>query len=177
LAAIEPREEKETNMAEEAVKSAGKLDVLGDETFMSADNLRTYMTNMGMTKAAKEVAAMAKADAARETLIRTLQEKLDLTPAKVAELKQNLVAKLHSAAERGETEVMVMRFPNSLCSDKGRAINNAEAGWPDSLTGRPRQAYEFWRDHLKDANYRLTAMVVDWPAGLPGDIALFVSWR
>jgi membrane carboxypeptidase/penicillin-binding protein len=164
-------------MAAEAVKTAGKFDELGDETFMSADNLRTYMANMGVTKAAKEVAAMAKADAARQELIRIMNEKVDLTPAKVTEMKQNLVAKIRSAAERGETEMMVMRFPNSLCSDKGRAINNAEAGWPESLTGRPRQAYEFWRDHLKEANYRLTAMVVDWPAGLPGDIALFVSWR
>jgi hypothetical protein len=171
------RREGDDDMAAEAVKTAGKFEELGDETFMSADNLRTYMANMGVTKAAKEVAAMAKADAARQELIRIMNEKVDLTPAKVTEMKQNLVAKIRSAAERGETEMMVMRFPNSLCSDKGRAINNAEAGWPDSLTGRPRQAYEFWRDHLKEANYRLTAMVVDWPAGLPGDIALFVSWR
>jgi hypothetical protein len=144
---------------------------------MSADSLRSYMTDMSMAKAAKEVAAMAKADAARQELIRTMQETIDLTPAKVAELKQNLIAKLRSAAERGESEVMVMRFPNSLCTDKGRAINNAEAGWPDSLTGRPRQAYEFWRDHLKAANYKLTAMIVDWPSGLPGDVAFFLSWK
>ena len=98
-------------MAAEAVKTAGKFDELGDETFMSADNLRTYMANMGVTKAAKEVAAMA-----RQELVRTMRETIDLTPGKIAELKQNLVAKIRSAAERGETEMMVMRFPNSLCS-------------------------------------------------------------
>jgi hypothetical protein len=164
-------------MAADAVKAAGKADVLGDETFMSADSLRSYMTDMSMAKAAKEVAAMAKADAARDELVRTMRETIDLTPAKIAELKRNLSSKLKAAAERGETEVMVMRFPNSLCSDKGRAINNAEPGWPESLTGRPRQAYEFWRDHLKAANYKLTAMIVEWPGGLPGDVAFFVSWK
>jgi hypothetical protein len=167
----------ETIMAADAINSARKHDELVDETFMSADSLRKYMTDMSLAKAAKEVAAMDRADAARQELIRTMQEKVELTPAKIAELMQNLTSKLKSAAERGETEVMVMRFPNSLCSDKGRAINNAEAGWPDSLTGRPRQAYEFWRDHLKASNYKLTAMIVDWPSGLPGDVAFFVSWK
>ena len=68
------------------------------------------------------------------------------------------------------------RFPNTLCTDKGRAINNAEEGWPDSLTGRPRQAYELWRDHLRAGHYKLKAMVIDWPNGMPGDIGFFLSW-
>jgi hypothetical protein len=53
------------------------------------------------------------------------------------------------AAERGQSEVQVYRFPNSLCSDRGRKINNSEPGWDETLEGRPAQGYEFWRDHLK----------------------------
>jgi hypothetical protein len=48
--------------------------------------------------------------------------------------------------------------------------------WPDSLTGVPRQAYEIWRDHLKDAGFHLRAMIVEWPQGLPGDVGLFLAW-
>jgi hypothetical protein len=69
-----------------------------------------------------------------------------------------------------------MRFPHELCADKGRAINNAEPGWPETLTGRPRQAFELWRDHLRPAGYRLSAVIVDWPGGLPGDVGFFLSW-
>jgi hypothetical protein len=69
-----------------------------------------------------------------------------------------------------------MRFPNALCTDKGRAINNLEAGWPEKLVGRPRQAYEFWCDQLRPAGYRLGAMIVDRPGGLPGDVGFYLAW-
>jgi hypothetical protein len=150
--------------------------VLGDESFMSADDLRKYMNDMQMAKATSQLSAMDKADKARQELLKTLQEKIEVTPEKIAEIKQTLSVKLRSAAQRGESEVMVMRFPNALCSDKGRAINNSEADWPNTLTGRPRQAYEFWRDHLHPAKFRLKAMIVEWPGGLPGDVAFFLSW-
>ena len=48
--------------------------------------------------------------------------------------------------------------------------------WPETLTGRPRQAYEFWRDQLRPAGYRLKAMIVEWPGGLPGDVGFFLQW-
>ena len=101
---------------------------------------------------------------------------LQLTPEKIAEIKHNLATKTRAAAGRGETEVLVMRFPSALCTDKGRAINNAEADWPSTLTGRPRQAYEFWKEHLQPAKYKLRAIIIDWPGGLPGDVAFFLSW-
>ena len=156
--------------------STSNADMLGDETFMSADDLRNYMTDMQMAKMSSQLGAMDKADQARKELERTLQERIEVTPQKIAELKRNLAVKLRSAAQRGESEVLVMRFPNSLCADKGRAINNAEEGWPETLTGRPRQAYEFWKEHLQPNDFKLKAMIVDWPAGLPGDVAFFLSW-
>ena len=71
---------------------------------------------------------------------------------------------------------MVLRFPCALCTDKGRGINNADKDWPETLTGRPRQAYKFWRDHLRPAGYRLKAMIIEWPGGLPGDVGFFLQW-
>ena len=59
---------------------------------------------------------------------------------------------------------------------QSRAINNADKDWPETLTGRPREAYEFWRDHLRPKGYRLKAMIIEWPGGLPGDVGFFLQW-
>lgn len=163
-------------MASQTRGETSQAHMLGDESFMSADDLREYMTEMQMAQASKFVSAMDKAEEARKKLVATLTEKVELTPEKIAEIKQRIAVKTRAAAQRGETEVMVMRFPNALCSDKGRAINNSEHDWPDSLTGRPRQAFEFWKEHLQPAKYKLKASIVDWPGGLPGDVAFFLSW-
>ena len=149
---------------------------LADESFMSADDLRSYMADLEMAKASKLLGAMDKAEQARKKLVATLQEEIAVTPEKIAEIKHSLANKTRAAAERGEKEVLVMRFPSALCTDRGRAINNAEADWPTTLTGRPRQAYEFWKEHLQPAKYKLRAMIVEWPGGLPGDVAFFLSW-
>lgn len=149
---------------------------LADESFMSADDLRAYMTELEMAKASRMLGAMDRAEDARKALVATLSEEIVVSPAKIAEIKQSLATKTRAAAGRGEKEVLVMRFPSALCTDRGRAINNAEADWPSTLTGRPRQAYEFWKEHLQPAKYKLRAMVVEWPGGLPGDIAFYLSW-
>jgi hypothetical protein len=163
-----------------AVKSkssgAPRADELGDETFMSASDLRSYMTEMEMARASVELERMGRADKAREELAKQLSGPVDLTPERRRLIGQTLQAKLRAAASRGQSEVMVMRFPTALCSDKGRAINNNDKDWPETLTGRPRQAYELWRDHLRAAGYSLSAMIVEWPGGLPGDVGFFLRW-
>jgi hypothetical protein len=149
---------------------------LGDETFMSAADLRSYMTEMQMARASKSVDGMDRAEKARQDLIKRLAEPLDLTPERLKEVLLPLRAKLRAAAERGQTELMVMRFPNVLCTDKGRAINNADPSWPETLSGRPRQAYELWQNQLKAAGFRLSAMIIEWPGGMPGDVGFFLKW-
>ena len=124
----------------------------------------------------KEKLALAEAEKARQDLIKRLSEPLDLTPERLKEILQPLRSKLKAAAERGQTELMVMRFPNALCTDHGRAINNSDPDWPETLTGRPRQAYELWRDQLRSAGFRLSALIIEWPGGLPGDVGLFLKW-
>ena len=43
---------------------------------------------------------------------------------------------IERAVSNGRTEVQVDRFPNQLCTDHGRAINQQEPGWENTLTGR-----------------------------------------
>ena len=147
---------------------------LGDESFMSAADLRAYMAEMEMANALKEGDDTDRAEKARQELMKSLST--EVPPEKLPEVKASLLHKLRSAAQRGASELMVMRFPTALCTDKGRAINNADKDWPETLTGRPRQAYELWRDQLRPAGYRLKAMIVEWPGGLPGDVGFFLQW-
>lgn len=149
---------------------------LADETFMTATELRSYMKKMAMAASSKEVDAMDSARRAKEELTKSMSAPIELSPERIEEITGNLLQKLRNAAERGDTEILVMRFPNEVCTDKGRAINNSEERWPETLTGRPRQAYELWRERLKPVGYRLKAMIVEWPNGMPGDVGFFLSW-
>jgi hypothetical protein len=163
-------------MSDTTSPAGGPHQHLGDESFMSAADLRGYMDKVTLAKMNEAVEAMDRARHAKEELAKTLSQPIDLTPAKLQEITETLLIKLRAAAERGENEIMVMRFPNTLCSDHGRAVNNADTSWPDTLTGRPRQAYELWRDHLRAAGYGLSAMIVEWPNGMPGDVGMFLTW-
>lgn len=163
-------------MTDTGTTPTGKHHQLGDESFMSAADLRSYMDKVAMAKMNEAVEAMDHARRAKEELAKTLSRPIDLTPQKLHELTETLLVKMRAAAERGDTEIMVMRFPNTLCTDHGRAINNGETAWPDTLTGRPRQAYEIWRDHLRGAGYGLSAMIVEWPNDMPGDVGMFLTW-
>jgi hypothetical protein len=80
------------------------------------------------------------------------------------------------AADNGRTEVEVGRFPNRLFTDLGRAINQQEAGWEKTLTGLPKELYEFWQSNLKPRGYRLKVQIVDFPGGMPGDVGMTLSW-
>lgn len=80
------------------------------------------------------------------------------------------------AVSNGLTEVEVGRFPNSLCTDKGRAINQMEPGWEDTLTGLPKELYRFWKAHLEPRGYRLKYQIAEWPNGMPGDISITLVW-
>ena len=156
-------------------RSSDSTQELGDETFMSATELRDYMKQTEMAKASKD-AGSGQAEKARAELIKSLLQPVPVTPEKIAEVKRRVLGQLRTAAKNGSKEALVMRFPNALCTDKGRALNNLEKDWPSTLVGRPLQAFEFWRDHLQPQGYGLKAMIVDWPQGLPGDVGFFVTW-
>ena len=88
-------------------------------------------------------------------------------------------AMLHNArqaAERGQTELMLLRFPSQLCSDHGRAVNAMEPNWPATLRGEAAELYLRWEHELRPNGFRLAARILDYPGGMPGDIGLFLVW-
>jgi hypothetical protein len=80
------------------------------------------------------------------------------------------------AVENGLLSVQVFRFPNHLCTDNGRAINQREAGWETTLTGIPRELYEFWLRQLQPRGYLIRYEILDYPGGMPGDVVVTLSW-
>jgi hypothetical protein len=92
------------------------------------------------------------------------------------EVFERVAKVVRAAAERGEREVMAVRFASTFCSDGGRAINNFEPCWPDTLTGFARRAYDFWHQELEPHGYKMRAQILDFPGGVPGDVGIFLRW-
>ena len=74
---------------------------------------------------------------------------------------------IERAVNNGFTQVQVYRFSNSLCTDRAPAINQQEADFASTLTGLPREMYEFWARQLKPLGYKLQFHIVDFPNGVP----------
>ncbi|MFV0384836.1 hypothetical protein [Paracoccus sp. (in: a-proteobacteria)] len=143
------------------------------DLLMSVKELKEYFAQIEMEKAKSAVVAASKAEQDRQALIKRLQSD-DPIPEKAIE---GFLHRLKSAALKGQEEIMVARFPHELCTDLGRAINQAEDGWWNTLTGQPRHIYDIWREHLQPLGYHLKAQIVEWPNGLPGDVGLYITWK
>jgi CBS domain-containing protein len=90
---------------------------------------------------------------------------------------QATLTKALEAAQRGEKEYLLLRFPNGLCSDGGRAINAPMPDWPKTLRGEAAEIYLRWERDLKPRGFHLYARVLEFPNGFPGDIGLFLGWE
>jgi CBS domain-containing protein len=89
---------------------------------------------------------------------------------------RSLLHEARQAAERGEGEFLLLRFPSELCSDGGRTINQNEPGWPSTLRGEAAEVYLRWERELKPHGFHLAAEVLEFPGGKPGDAGLFLVW-
>jgi len=116
---------------------------------------------------------MAAAEAEKKALMDQLSKPTGMSEE---EKVGRAAAIIERAMNNGLTEVQVLRFPNSLCTDRGRAINQQEPGWENTLTGLPKEAYQFWYEYLRPRGYKLRLQIVDFPGGMPGDIAITLSW-
>jgi hypothetical protein len=87
-----------------------------------------------------------------------------------------IIHRAREAAEHGEKEIMLLRFPSDLCTDQGRAINAPLPDWPKTLRGEAAEIYLRWEHDLKPQSFHLTARVLDFPGDKPGDIGLFLIW-
>jgi hypothetical protein len=144
-----------------------------DDLLPTADNLMKKIAVAEAEKASEYVAQQAKVAAEKKALLDQF-----LKPSGVSdeERQKRAAAIIKRAVDKGLTEIQVITFPNGLCTDSGRAINQQEPGWENTLTGLPKELFEFWQKYLKPRGYKLRFQIVDWPGGKPGDIGVTLAW-
>jgi hypothetical protein len=137
----------------------------------------TQIRKEAALKEAEKAQEYARLAAAAEAEKNALIERLSRPSGKTEEEKVKLASSIIQRAVRsGLTEVQVYRFPNSLCTDKGRAINQQEKGWENTLTGIPKEIFQLWTDYLKPRGYRIRYQIIDFPGGVPGDVGVTIAW-
>jgi hypothetical protein len=124
-------------------------------------------------KASAAMKAHAAAEAEKKAFLDRLSKPSGLTDEQVTEKASHIITR---AVENGLTSVQIFRFPNHLCTDNGRAIDQVEPGWEKSLTGIPKELYSFWERQLKPNGYHIKYEIIDRPSGLRGDVGVFLSW-
>jgi hypothetical protein len=119
----------------------------------------------------------------KERKLRSMQEQkltdfaADFLEKHVTEQEIAVVRRLvANAVKDGKFEAMVYSFPSSLCTDSGRAINNADRDWPSTLQGKAKEFYERYQTFGKPQGYKLKAMIINFPGGIPGDVGFFLDW-
>ena len=145
-----------------------------DDLLPKAADCRRRIAEVQSEKATELMRKESVVDAEKRALLERLSQ-----PSGVSEEERmkRAAAIIKRAVDNGLTEVMVGRFPNSLFTDRGRAINQQEPGWETTLVGLPKELYEFWDKHLKNRGYKVKFEIVDFPGGIPGDIGFTLSWK
>ena len=138
---------------------------------ISAEELRSMMAHKQAKEVEKKQQEESKAEKEKKEL-----EAFFMTTKITNKERQRFRERVNRLAEQGESELMVFSFPSEFCSDGGRAINNKQPDWPESLTGRAKQAFELWEQDAKPLGYKLDARVLNYPDGIIGEIGLFVLW-
>src|SRR5580765_6088342 len=144
-----------------------------DDLLPTAGEIQKQTALHEAEKADQYARRLAAAEAEKRALIERLSKPSGLTEDEKVQLASTVIQR---AVRNGLTEVQVYRFPNSLCSDRGRAINQMEKGWEKTLTGIPKEIYQLWSDYLQPRGYRIRYQIVDFPGGVPGDISITISW-
>ena len=144
-----------------------------DELLPSAKDIQKQAALKEAEKAGENSRRREAAEAEKRALIEKLSKPSGLSEEEKVKLASTVIQR---AVRNGLTEVQVYRFPNSVCTDRGRAINQMENGWENTLTGIPKEIFQLWSDYLKPRGYRIRYQIIDFPGGVPGDISITIGW-
>src|SRR6201997_604392 len=144
-----------------------------DELLPTAQEIRKHASLQDAGKAEEHAQRLAAAEAEKRALIERLSKPSGLSEDEKVRLASTVIQR---AVRNGLSEVQVYRFPHSVCTDNGRAINRLEPGWEKTLRGIPLEIFQLWSDYLKPRGYRIKYQIVDFPGGMPGDISIVLAW-
>ena len=118
----------------------------------------------------------------RETQMKREQDKLakftdDFLKTQVTEGEVAMVRRLvMNAVKDGKFEALVYSFPSELCTDSGRAINSGDPEWTETLQGKAKEFYNRYVEFGRPQGFKLKAMIINFPGGMPGDVGFFLNW-
>ena len=144
-----------------------------DQLLPTAKDIQKEAALKEAEKAEQEMRAKAAAEAEKNALLEELRKPSGMSEE---EKIKRASAVIQRAVKNGLKEVQVYRFPNVLCTDRGRAINQQEEGWEKTLTGIPKEMYQIWHDYLRPRGYKISYQIIDFPGGMPGDIGITLRW-
>jgi len=144
-----------------------------DELLPTAKDVMTKIALKEAEKASEYMRKAAAAEAEKKALIEQLSKPSGLSEEQKIKRAADVIQR---AVANGLTEVQVYRFPNTLCTDNGRAINQQEPGWENTLSGIPKEIFQLWRDYLQPRGYKIRYQIIDFPGGMPGDIGVTLAW-
>src|SRR5262245_7021426 len=139
----------------------------------NAQELRKKIAIAQGEKASAAFKAKQAEEAEKEALLEKMRKPSGLSDDEIIERTSVIV---NRAVENGLSSVQVYRFPHTLCTDGGRAIKQAEEGREGTLTGVPKEIYEFWKRQLRERGYHIRYEIIDYPGGMPGDVGIILSW-
>ncbi len=145
-----------------------------DELLPSATDMMKELALAEAKRASEQMRRIEKQEAEKEALIAQLSRPSGVSDEEGVRRGAKLI---RAAINSGLMEIQVYRFPNTLCTDHGRAINQAEPGWENTLTGIPKEIYQLWYKYFRPRGYKLRAEIVSFPGGVPGDVGMTLSWR
>jgi len=138
---------------------------------VTAEELQDLVAEFERNKSRMHADAGKQAGEARKEQVKLLLK----TPYTDHELA-HLMAKSREAARRGEASVPALIFPAALCTDGGRAINLPDPDWPATLQGKAADFFLRWDKQLRPLGFKLSARIVSFPDGFPGDAELALFW-
>ena len=144
-----------------------------DTLLPSAKDLRKKIALAEADKASEAVRRHSQEEAEKKSLLDHLSQPSGVSDEEAIRRASVVIGR---AVSNGLNEVRVFRFPNALCTDHGRAINQQEPGWEQTLTGVPKEIYELWARHFRSRGYKLRVEIIDFPKGMPGDVAMTLVW-
>ena len=138
---------------------------------LSAQDLRKQMLQREMEEMDKERRLKALEEQKHADLA------ADFLKEHVTEEEIGIVRRLvTNAVKAGKFEALVYSFPSELCTDSGRAINSADRDWPQTLQGKAKEFFDRYQTYGKPQGYKLKAMIINFPGGVPGDVGFFLNW-
>ena len=144
-----------------------------DDLIPDAKEIRKQTILKDTLKANEHAKRLAAVEAEKRALIEKLSKPSGLSEDEKIKLASTVIQR---AVRNGLSEVQIYRFPNSLCTDNGRAINKMENGWEKTLIGIAKEIHQLWSDYLMPRGYRIRYQIIDFPDGTPGDISITLSW-